>query len=218
MAGTPGHAGQATYEEYKPRFTNISSVAAFRPALCGRSDLFQAGTCVRHPSGPAYITGALAYGWQEITTNRTVSLAGIDQLRAEFNANAYSGRIEGVYRFVAQVMAGVGITPYAAGQFTTFDLPAYCERAIAGTPNFALAYGARSVTEPRSEIGIRTDKFFVMSNGVLTLRGRLAWAHDFDPDRTIAATFQLLPGASFLVNGAAQAADSVLTTASAEWR
>jgi uncharacterized protein with beta-barrel porin domain len=35
---------------------------------------------------------------------------------------------------------------------------------------------------------------------VLTLRGRFAWAHDFDPDRAIAAT-PALPGASFVVNG-----------------
>jgi uncharacterized protein with beta-barrel porin domain len=81
----------------------------------GRSDLFQAGAYVRHTSGAAYITGALAYGWQDITTNRTVTLApGFDQLRAEFNANAYSGRVEGGYRFVAPVVGGVGITPYAA--------------------------------------------------------------------------------------------------------
>jgi uncharacterized protein with beta-barrel porin domain len=51
---------------------------------------------------------------------------------------------------------------------------------------------------------------------VLTLRGRLAWAHDFDTDRGAAATFQSLPGASFVVNGAAPAHDSALTTASAE--
>jgi hypothetical protein len=30
---------------------------------------------------------------------RTVTAAGLDQLRAEFNANAYSGRVEGGYRF-----------------------------------------------------------------------------------------------------------------------
>jgi outer membrane autotransporter protein len=142
-------------------------------------------------------------------------LAGFDQLRAEFNANAFSGRLEGGYRFVSP-WVGVGITPYAAAQFTTFDLPAYAEQAIAGTNNFALAYGAKSVTDPRSELGFRTDKSYVMQDGVLTLRGRLAWAHDYDPNRAIGATFQTLPGASFVVNGAAQASDSVLTTASIE--
>jgi uncharacterized protein with beta-barrel porin domain len=184
----------------------------------GRSDLFQAGAFVRHTVGQAYISGALAYGWQDVTTDRTVMVAGLDRLHAEFNANAFSGRIEGGYRFVTPWIGGVGITPYAAGQFTTFDLPAYAESVLAGSNNFALAYGSKSVTDTRSEFGIRTDKSFAMQNAILTLRGRAAWAHDFNPDRTIAATFQTLPGASFVVGGAAQAHDSALTTASVEMK
>lgn len=74
------------------------------------------------------------------------------------------------------------------------------------------------MTDARSELGVRTDKSFAMSNGVLSLRGRLTWAHDFDPDRAITATFLALPGASFVVSGAARAADSALTSASAEWK
>ena len=77
----------------------------------GRSDLFQAGAFVRHNVGAAYITGALAYGWQDITTDRIVTVAGLDHLRAEFNANAWSGRIEGGYRFVAPVAAGSASRP-----------------------------------------------------------------------------------------------------------
>jgi len=182
----------------------------------GRSDLFQAGAYIRHVAGPAYITAALAYGWQDITTDRTVTIAGAEHLRAEFNANAWSGRVEGGYRFVTPWMRGVGITPYAAAQVASFDLPAYAESVVIGTPVFAQSYAARSVTDTRSELGIRADKSFALQSGVLTLRGRLAWAHDFDPDRAVAATFLALPGASFVVNGAAQAHDSALTTASAE--
>jgi autotransporter-associated beta strand protein len=184
----------------------------------GHSDLFQAGAFVRHDVGPLYISAALAYGWQDITTNRTVTVAGADQLHAEFNANAFSGRVESGYRFVTPFAGGLGITPYAAGQFTTFDLPSYAESALSGAGTFALAYNARSVTDTRSELGIRTDKSFVVQGGILTLRSRFAWAHDYDPDRSIAATFQSLPGASFFVNGAAQASDSALTTASAEMK
>src|SRR6202035_2276571 len=184
----------------------------------GHSDLFQAGAFVKHSAGAAYISGALAYGWQDVTTNRTVTIAGIDQLQARFNANAWSGRVEGGYRFVAPVIGGVGITPYAAGQSTTFDLPSYAEQAIVGSNSFALGYGAKDVTDTRSELGIRTDKSWAMPDSIFTLRGRFAWAHDFDPDRNIAATFQALPGASFVVKGAAQAPDSALTTASAEMK
>jgi autotransporter-associated beta strand protein len=179
----------------------------------GRSDLFQAGAFVRHNAGPAYITAALAYGWQDVTTNRTVTVAGIDQLQARFNANAWSGRLEGGYRYATPWM---GITPYAAAQFTTFELPAYAEGVLSGANTFALAYAAKSVTDTRSELGIRTDKSWALTDSILTLRGRLAWAHDYNPDRSIGATFQALPGASFVVNGAAQAHDSALTTASAE--
>jgi uncharacterized protein with beta-barrel porin domain len=181
----------------------------------GRSDLFQAGAFVRHTVGPAYFTAALAYGWQDVTTDRTVTIAGIDQLRARFNANAFSGRVEDGYRFATPWM---GVTPYAAAQFTTFDLPSYTEQAIVGSNAFALAYGAKSATDTRSEVGLRTDKSWAMPDSIFTLRGRFAWAHDYNSDRSIGATFQALPGASFVVNGAAQAPDKALTTASAEVR
>jgi uncharacterized protein with beta-barrel porin domain len=147
-----------------------------------------------------------------------VTAAGIDQLRAEFSANAFSGRLEGAYRFVSPWAGGIGITPYAAAMFTTFDLPAYAEQATVGSNAFALAYNAKDVTDARSELGIRTDKSWAMQGAILTLRSRFAWAHDFDPDRAIAATFQTLPGASFVVNGAAQASDAALTTASVEMK
>jgi hypothetical protein len=38
----------------------------------------------------------------------------------------------------------MGVTPYAAGQFVTFDLPAYAEEAIAGANTFALSYAAKA--------------------------------------------------------------------------
>jgi uncharacterized protein with beta-barrel porin domain len=184
----------------------------------GRSDLFQAGVFVRHTVGQVYVSGALAYGWQNVTTDRIVTAAGLDHLQANFNANTVSGRIEGGYRVVTPWFGGVGITPYAAGQFTTFMLPAYAEQAVVGTNNFALGYGSQTVTDTRSELGVRTDKSFALNNGVLTLRGRAAWAHDFDPNRAVSATFQTLPGASFVTNGAAMAPDSALTTVSAEMK
>jgi autotransporter-associated beta strand protein len=182
----------------------------------GRSDLFQAGAFVRHAIGAAYLSGALAYGWQNVTTNRTVTLAGIDMLQGCFNANALSGRGEAGYRFVVPGLRGFGLTPYAAGQFTTFWLPAYAEQAVSGANTFALAYGARTVTDRRSELGFRSDKSYAMQGAILTLRGREAWVHDFNADRSIGATFVTLPGASFVVNGAAQPRDAWLSTTSAE--
>ena len=42
-------------------------------------------------SAPAYIAGALAYGWQDVTTDR---IALLNSYRANFDANAISGRLE----------------------------------------------------------------------------------------------------------------------------
>jgi uncharacterized protein with beta-barrel porin domain len=94
----------------------------------------------------------------------------------------------------------------------------YAERVLSGADAFALSYAAKSVTDARSELGLRTDTSFAFTDGVMTLRSRFAWAHDFNPDRSIAATFQALPGASFVVNGAGQASDSALTTVAADFK
>jgi len=183
----------------------------------GNSDLFQAGAYLRHTQGAAFLAAALAYGWQDVTTNRTVTVAGIDNLRARFNANAVSGRLEGGYRVATP--AG-GLTPYAAGQFTTYRLPSYVEQAVSGANTFALAYNGKDVTATRTELGLRSEKAVALTDATLMLRGRLAWAHDFNTDRNVQTAFVTLPGSAFVVNGAQPAADTALTTVSAEmlWR
>ena len=181
----------------------------------GSADLFQAGVYGRHNFGPAYIAAALAYGWHDVTTNRTVALAGADQLQGRFKADTFSARFEGGYRFTTPL---IGITPYAAAQVTNFNLPNYAEVSLNGGGLFALNYASQSLTDTRSELGLRTDKSYAMQNGVLTLRGRAAWAHDYNPSRAVTALFQTLPGTSFVVNGARDNADSALVSASAEMK
>ena len=109
-----------------------------------------------------------------------------------------------------------GLTPYAAGQFTTFFLPEYAEQTVAGINTFALSYAGKDVTASRSEFGLRGDTSFALSDAIVTLRGRAAWAHNFNTDRNVSAIFQTLPASGFVVNGAAQARDSALVSAGAE--
>jgi uncharacterized protein with beta-barrel porin domain len=143
-----------------------------------------------------------------------VALAGVDQLQARFRADTFSARFEGGYRFATPL---VGITPYAAAQVTSFNLPNYTETSLAGGGLFALNYASQTTTDTRSELGFRTDKSYAVQNGVLTLRGRAAWAHDHNPSRAVTALFTALPGAAaFAVNGARPDADSALVSGSAE--
>lgn len=181
----------------------------------GSSDLFQAGVFGRHNFGAGYVSAALAYGWHDVTTNRTVALAGLDQLQGRFKAETFSGRFEGGYRFATPM---VGITPYAAAQVISFNLPAYAEQSLAGGALFALNYASQTTTATRTELGLRSDKSIAMQDAVLTLRGRAAWAHDYNPDRAVTAVFQALPGASFVVNGARGNPDAALVSAGAEMK
>jgi autotransporter-associated beta strand protein len=117
----------------------------------GSADLFQVGVHGRRHFGAAYVAGALAYGWQDVTTDRTVTVAGTDRLRANFNAHTFAARGETGYRFGPVVMGvPVGITPYAALQVTTFFLPGYSETAVSGSNQFALAFASQSESNVRT--------------------------------------------------------------------
>jgi outer membrane autotransporter protein len=183
----------------------------------GRSDVFQAGVSGSRRFGAAYLSGALSYGSFWVSTNRTVTVAGTDQLDARFLAQDFAGRLEGGYR-VPSTLA-FSVTPYAALQAQSFTAPAYGETAVAGSPQFALSYNAKTATAVRAELGSRADKLFRMADGTaLKLFGRLAWAHDWQSDPSLNAVFLGLPTASFVVNGAAPPRDLLLLTAGAEWR
>lgn len=168
----------------------------------GHSDLFQTGAFVRHTTGQAYVAGAMAYGWQAVTSDRMMTPS--PGLNGGLDTTAYSGRVEGGYQFAT---SWLGIAAYAAGQIITFNLPAGAGQPLPGAGASASAFSAVSATDSRSELGMRTSKSLGLLDGVLTLRGRLAWAYDFSSDCS---------GNPSLVRGAIQPPNSALTGASAE--
>jgi outer membrane autotransporter protein len=179
----------------------------------GKSDAFQAGVYGATRSGPAYLAAAFAFTNHWMSTDR-FAFAG-DHLTASFKAQSYGGRIESGYRFATWYG---GVTPYAAIQAQSFRTPGYSETDANGG-GFALAYNSRTGTDTRSELGTRFDRVLALySNAVLSLRARLAWAHDWVSDPTLAPVFQALPGASFIVNGATPAKNSALASAGTELR
>jgi uncharacterized protein with beta-barrel porin domain len=179
----------------------------------GKSDAFQAGVYGTARWGSAYLAAALAYTNHWMSTDR-FAFAG-DHLSASFNAQSFGGRVEGGYRF-ATIYGG--LTPYAAIQTQTFHTPGYNESDL-NAGGFALAYNSRNATDTRSELGARFDRLLLLNpEAALTLRGRVAWAHDWISDPSLAALFQTLPGASFIVNGATPAKNSALASAGAELR
>jgi hypothetical protein len=134
-------------------------------------------------------------------SDRTVTIAGVDHA-----CKVQRQCILGPRRRRLSFRHGVdGLHALCRRTVTTFDLPAYTEQALSGANTFALNYASKGVTATRSELGVRTDKSWAMQDATFTVRGRLAWAHDFNTDRNIAAPSRRCR-ASFVVNGAAPCA------------
>jgi outer membrane autotransporter protein len=182
----------------------------------GKSEVFQIGLYGTRKFGAAYVSAALSYAWHDASTDRTVTVSGIDRLTADFSAHSFGGRLEGGYRVDAAMLS---VTPYAAVQVQSFRTSAYGETATLGSNAFALSYDARTTTATRTELGAWFDKTVALEQGAtVTWRARVAWAHDFNNDQSINAAFQTLPGASFTVDGAQAAPNAALLSAGAELR
>ncbi|MEI6367913.1 MAG: autotransporter domain-containing protein [Planctomycetota bacterium] len=128
----------------------------------GRSDVFQMGVYGSKQFGAAYVSAALSYAAHWMTTDRTVTVAGSDHLRANFIAESIGGRLESGYRFDTKP---VGATPYVALQVQNFWTPSYTETAVSGSNAFLLSYNAQSTTAIRTELGIWLDKMIALDRG-----------------------------------------------------
>lgn len=163
----------------------------------GSGDAFQAGVYGVTRFGAAYVAGSAAFANHWMSTDRT-SFGG-DRLSAKFRAQVYGGRLETGYRMP---MAAATVTPYAALRAMAINIGSYAETDLTGG-GFGLNVAARSATETRGEIGARFDKAVRFNTMPLKLRAQAAWIHDWIDDPSMSATFQTLPGAGFVVTGAA---------------
>jgi Autotransporter beta-domain len=186
----------------------------------GRSDAFQAGVYGKNYFGPAYVSGALAFTNNWMTTDR--SALG-DQITAHFNGQSYGGRLETGYSYGVATSGpdndaasySIGVTPYAALQTQWFHTPTYSETDLAGG-GLGLTYNAMTANDTRSELGAHFEDLTLLDAMPIVLRARLAWAHDWVTYPALDAVFQSLPGTSFVVNGANPPPNSALTSAGAE--
>ncbi|MFY9838318.1 MAG: autotransporter domain-containing protein [Xanthobacteraceae bacterium] len=78
---------------------------------------------------------------------------------------------------------------------------------------FGLTFASRNTNDTRTELGARADDLTRLGAMPLPLRARVAWAHDDVSNAALGAVFQALPGAAFIVNGAAVPKNSALLSA-----
>ncbi|MGJ4931832.1 autotransporter outer membrane beta-barrel domain-containing protein [Bradyrhizobium sp. HKCCYLS2038] len=185
----------------------------------GNSDVLLAGVYGKHEIGATTITAAASYANYWMSTTRTVTVAGLDQLTARFNAQSFGGRIEAGQRLPVPFL-GASWTPYGALQAQSFRTPSYAESAAVGSNQFALSYAGRTATAVRAELGVQTErKIAIDSGGQLTLFGRTAYAHDTVSNPTLTANFTALGAAGgFTVFGTRPSQNLLLTSSGAEWQ
>jgi uncharacterized protein with beta-barrel porin domain len=179
----------------------------------GSSDVLNLGIYGAVRSGPAYTAASFSFANHWVSTDRNT--VGGARLTGAFSGQGFGGRLESGYRYGTPVS---GITPYAGVQAQLFGAPAYSETDVDGS-GFALRYNSSDATEVRTELGARFDSATVLnSESILTVRSRLAWAHDWVSNPALTAAFQALPGSGFIVNGAVPAKNLALASIGLEVR
>src|SRR5215831_9151980 len=168
--------------------------------------------------GALYTAGALSFG--TFRNSETRSIAGIgptETATGSFGSNLLSGRVEVGAK---QVFGRFAVTPFAAAQFAELWQNAFTETnpvpAGAAGP-LGLSYGSISVSSLPTFVGAQFDTRFAFANGmVLSPYARLSWVHEFNPTRSIDATFIALPGAAFTVDGPRASSDAARIDAGAK--
>jgi outer membrane autotransporter protein len=181
----------------------------------GNSNVAQLGVYGAVRLDKAYFSAAFAYGWHAVDTNRTVSIAGSDRISAAFDAYSLNTRAEVGIR---QGWREIGFTPFIAAQLQQFHAPAYQEQANGTGAPFAVSYQQNTTNAIRSELGMWFDAQPKSSSGLpISLRARVAWAHNFGDTPTATGAFVSIPSGPFVVTGAKQGDDVLLASAAAEW-
>jgi outer membrane autotransporter protein len=92
-----------------------------------------------------------------------------------------------------------------------FDL----DNVNSGAPGIlGLTYQHQTTTSVRSTLGGQAATTFQFGERLsVTPRLRAAWAHEFNADRQVNASFLSIPGAAFTINGARPARDAALVSA-----
>lgn len=144
-----------------------------------------------------------------VETSRGVPVLGTGQLEADYQANGWSGRIEGAYE-AFNPTHGFALSPFAALQGHVADTPDFVETLNGGAAAQALSVNGGSNRFFRSELGVRMNLSDLGADTSGAIYASAAWAHYFVNDTSVSAALTGLAGSNFTVEGAELARDSAL--------
>ena len=158
--------------------------------------------------GSFYLAATAEYAFFHNTTHRFVDWVVDERARGKFASEQYSARIEGGWK---RSFGVYNVTPFAGLQVSQLTGEGFTESSeglLGGPGILGLTFGSQSVTSVESSLGIQLDTRIALPSGhTVTPFARVAWVHEFNPERSIDARLTASPAATFSTQGAFAASD-----------
>jgi uncharacterized protein YhjY with autotransporter beta-barrel domain len=156
--------------------------------------------------GRFYLAGTAEYAGFDNETDRTIDWVVDERARGSFDSNSFGGRVEAGWR---RPFGRHFVTPFVGMDAYELDLDGFTETSqrLNGAPGLlGLTFESESVMSVTSSVGLQFDTTYALANDRwLTPFVRVAWVHEYDPDRIARSFLTNAPAASFLVDGASAA-------------
>ena len=169
--------------------------------------------------GQGYLSGIAYVGGNGAGYDRNLSALGLNlQTSTHINSTVAVGRIEGGWRFpVAD--SPLHVTPYLAIQPTQIWQGGASERF--GAAGAGLTYQGNGITALPMNLGFQVDVKWKPTDAAdesLETWLRLAWMHDFLPNRSVRRSFAELPGQPFSTPGNRNVPNAAVVRAGVNYR
>ncbi len=157
-----------------------------------------------------YTAASVAFAAFSNKTSRTIAGVGpTETATASFDSNLLSSRLE---MGVEHRNGAFAITPFAAVEPAQLRQAGFSETSVtaAGAAGgLGLTVPSRTVSSLPTFAGVQIDDRVTLQGRMIwTPYARVAWVHEFDPNRDVTASLIALPGAAFTVEGPRAARDA----------
>ncbi len=164
--------------------------------------------------GSLYVAATAEYARFDNDTERFIDFVVQERARGSFDSDMYGARIEAGWTLP---FGRYNVTPFGGLEAYRLESDGFAEdsRGATGGPGLlGLAFESEETTSLVSSLGLQLDTWIPLRNGrYLTPFVRVAWLHEFEPERTMDSSLLISPLAAFTVLGASAAEDAARVTA-----
>ena len=157
--------------------------------------------------GRTYVAASADYAHFTNNTERSIDWVLDEQAQGDFDSEQVGARVEAGLKTSVR---GLGLTPFIGFQASHLQSDGFTEdsQRSGGPGILGLTFRSHNETSLVSSLGLQLDSRISLS-GSRSLQpfARIAWLHEFDPDREADAFLTSSPGASFTVEGASASSD-----------